>query len=104
MIYFISDDRGHVKIGYTGDFDCYYRLRMLQTGNPFRLRVLATIDGDYADEKALQSRFSRYLTREDGEWFYLREEFADFILGVVEPGTQVVLPLGERRRRSRKLV
>lgn len=69
-VYFITDDRGHVKIGKTNDVRC--RLSELQTGNPYKLRVLLTIptateSQAFALETALHRKFAK--DRMEGEWF-----------------------------------
>ena len=60
-----------VKIGVTGQDDVNKRLKQLQTGNPWRLRVLKVIyrPDAYAFEDALHQRFRRWRVRMDGEWF-----------------------------------
>jgi hypothetical protein len=55
-----------VKIGYTGG-DPLGRLRGLQTGLPFKLSLLWSVDGDF--EADLHARFAAYRVR--GEWFDL---------------------------------
>lgn len=76
MIYFIqSGDNGHVKIGYTTNFES--RLKHLQTGCPETLKILATIKGGEDIERQLHNRFRQYQYR--NEWFEPHPELLDFI-------------------------
>ena len=69
MIYFISDEKGSIKIGVASDIE--KRLSSLQTGNPNPLKVkrLIRIKGvnDYEAERALHDHFKEYQLT--GEWF-----------------------------------
>lgn len=58
-----------IKIGYTSSFTV--RLETLQTASPYPLRVLRTIETQYAValEAALHRRYASY--RKHGEWFEL---------------------------------
>lgn len=65
-VYFIrAGDSGPVKIGVAAN--PYVRLEELQTGNPYRLRVIAAFVGGYPDEGRLHTEFKR--ERLEGEWF-----------------------------------
>jgi hypothetical protein len=64
MIYFIKSKK-FVKIGVSSDPNS--RLKELQTGNPFKLKIAATIPGHFATEKELHNIFERF--RMEGEWF-----------------------------------
>ena len=67
-VYFIeSGPGGPVKIGYTSDTP-QSRIRVMQTGNPSRLRLLASMEGTEADEAELHERFEDARIR--GEWFH----------------------------------
>lgn len=76
MIYAISD--GHcVKIGYTSQ-PPEKRLRQLQTGNPRRLRLIDTLEGDHEVESYIHRYFDKDRIR-NLEWFNLKEELvSDF--------------------------
>ena len=70
-VYFFTDDHGHIKIGKANDV--YLRLCELQTGNPYKLRILLSVQmknetSAYQLEQALHKRF--YLDRMEGEWFH----------------------------------
>jgi len=76
MIYFIKSESGHVKIGFT-DHNIEQRLIALQCGNPYRLSILGTIDGDREQEKLIQQKFKK--KRCNGEWFIFDDEVREFI-------------------------
>jgi hypothetical protein len=73
-----------VKIGITNDID--YRLRTLQTGNPYPLAVLATFEFANAlpIESRLHKKYSRFRVR--GEWFELTDEQVSEIRDVCSSG------------------
>lgn len=79
MIYFIVDGRlEYVKIGYTGSISSLPgRLRDLQVGNPYKLSVFGTMDGDVKAERKLHKLFAKYRTR--GEWFVMDGALRAFI-------------------------
>jgi hypothetical protein len=64
MIYFIQAKR-HVKIGYSKKPE--YRLAKMQTANPEKLKLLATMNGDARTEKGLHEALAKQRVR--GEWF-----------------------------------
>jgi hypothetical protein len=67
MIYFIQAiGGGPIKIGYTST-DPHDRLRGIQTGSPYKLRVLAVRTGNRSQEQALHHKLSEH--RLEGEWF-----------------------------------
>ena len=75
-IYFIREEDGPIKIGYTGN-NIKSRLSQLQTSNAKQLLVLTTVKGDMKDEKMLHARFSPYHIT--GEWFKPSKELLDYI-------------------------
>ena len=78
MIYFITDGR-YTKIGYSYEPD--KRLKELQTGNPFPLRLVKVVNGDYGDEGKIHRSLSLY--RLNGEWFDFKcfdDDILDFLL------------------------
>lgn len=69
-VYFISDGHGHIKIGKADDV--FVRLRELQTGNPYKLKVILSVvlksmKDAYDLELELHKMFSE--DRLEGEWF-----------------------------------
>lgn len=64
-VYFISADDGPVKIGLTNNPE--QRLEHLQTGSPYRLKLLAVIRAGRSLERAYHSYFDG--SRLNGEWF-----------------------------------
>jgi hypothetical protein len=76
LVYFIAaEGTEFVKIGKAIDITA--RLRMLQTGSPFPLRVLALVPGGLAREQALHKRFAD--SRTIGEWFRRTDELDSVI-------------------------
>lgn len=71
-VYFIQADRGGpIKIGVAKDVEA--RLRDLQVGNPFELRVVGQIpNAGQALERRLHSLLERHRIR--GEWFWPHPE------------------------------
>lgn len=66
-IYFIRLERdGPLKIGFTAG-SAKKRLVQLQTGQPGKLHLLGTINGDRGAEIGLHEHFAQY--RINGEWF-----------------------------------
>jgi hypothetical protein len=73
-VYFIRCG-ARVKIGVTNNVRA--RLASLQTGNPERMRLLKSIDGDTMVEREMHKRFGDL--RDQGEWFHLRGALAEFL-------------------------
>ncbi len=72
MIYIIRtghEDGGYIKIGYSKS-SVENRVRTLQTGTPLPLEIMAVIDGEISDEKAMHVNLDRFRVRQNGEWFY----------------------------------
>lgn len=70
-VYFFTDDHGHIKIGKANNV--YFRLCELQTGNPYKLRILLSVqlpseEHAYQLEQALHRQFQK--DRMEGEWFH----------------------------------
>jgi len=71
VVYVIRmDGTDYYKIGYTSR-DISDRLAELQTGNPRRLSVVSTIEGDEAQEERLHRLFAHCQTEVRNEWFHL---------------------------------
>jgi len=82
MIYFIVAGCKYVKIGYS--CNPHDRLKELQTGNPHKLKLIATIPGLYNTEKELHSVFSPF--KMEGEWFRYTGSLKDCVLSINDPG------------------
>lgn len=76
VVYFIKCEN-FVKIGYATDAN--KRLLSMRTGNPFKLELLKTIDGDFSLEKNLHWRFSEY--HHQFEWFKYEGKLKDWLEG-----------------------
>jgi len=93
MIYFITDGT-YTKIGVADDPD--KRRSELQTGNPYKLEVVFTMEGSYELENNLHTAFDNW--RMNGEWFNIplyewTEELVEFI--------STMSPCGAKERRKR---
>lgn len=76
FVYFIEATGScRIKIGSAGD--PVARLREMQTGSPYELKLLVFIPGGYALEQELHERFARL--RDRGEWFIADAEIFEFI-------------------------
>lgn len=60
-----SDFTGMIKIGRSKDPS--KRLKQLQTGNPNKLRLIASFNGQGWKEKILHESLKKF--RKEGEWF-----------------------------------
>jgi len=77
MIYFIQAGKnGPIKIGQTEN-DVENRIKQLQTGCPYKLKVVWLYYGDRWTEAALHERFASDRIR--GEWFNSTEKLFTFI-------------------------
>lgn len=78
-VYFIADDCGSVKIGWTSR-PLDKRLKEHQCGSGQPLRYLAYFDGTEQQERCLHVRFAEYRKMDAGtEWFYLTGELRQYI-------------------------
>jgi len=64
-VYFICSRRRLVKIGTTVNLPA--RLKKLQTGSPFKLQIVACVEGGATLEAEYHERFCEH--RVNGEWF-----------------------------------
>jgi len=79
MIYFIqcNGKGGPIKIGHTGN-DIVHRVGLLQTGNPYPLKSISTVDMDHIGNMSkIYIRFNHL--RMIGEWLKCTRELLDFI-------------------------
>lgn len=79
-VYFVRSGK-LIKIGFTKDLEG--RVSRLQTGSPYDLQLLASIDGTRRDEQALHSRFANLNVR--GEWFRGHSSLMAYIRKVTPP-------------------
>ena len=89
LVYFIGvQPDGPIKIGYANNVQ--KRLGAIQTGNPCRLEVLATLPGGAAIERAIHLALAD--SRLNGEWFERTPKLLSFIEDIrmgsftLEPG------------------
>lgn len=68
-----AEHGGPIKIGWTGSHP-EARLAEMQTGSPYALRILATIDADV--ERELHEKFKHLRAPGGTEWFVLTAEVA----------------------------
>jgi hypothetical protein len=84
LVYFVQDTAsGYVKIGFTSK-PIEQRLRLLQTGNPNPLAILALAPGAPVEEHRLHRRFDSDRYRR--EWFKPSPALLDYIDGVKATG------------------
>jgi len=74
LIYFIKCNN-YVKIGRS--IDPKRRLADLQTGNPFKLTLIRTLNEKDFEESTLHKKFNRFRVR--GEWFRYSETIKMFV-------------------------
>lgn len=75
MVYLIQNEtEGICKIGYSLDPNA--RLATLQTGCPYPLSLVGTIEGGREKERETHAMFEQY--RMEGEWFVLNKEILSF--------------------------
>ncbi len=84
MIYFVGNEHGAIKIGYTADLNVQKRLWACQTSNADLLTILGYRDGIEIDEGNLHCRFAHLRIR--GEWFVATNELLDYILSLPTTG------------------
>lgn len=63
-----SDVTGAIKIGRTGKIE--RRIRQLQTGSPYRLRVILHLPGQANLERRLHNMVASFRLKAKGEWFH----------------------------------
>ena len=65
MIYFIQDETGPIKIGFSKNVK--QRIYSYTTHNPRKIKVLAIIHGTKLEEKRLHNLFRNFCIR--NEWY-----------------------------------
>lgn len=87
-VYFTSTDEVldfPIKIGFSL-IDPTLRILGLQTGNPYRLSLLASFRATLSAERAIHRDFARW--RLEGEWFRRNDRLLDLIHNVQGPEFQ----------------
>ena len=75
-VYLIGNtEYGFVKIGYSTNPQL--RLRSIQTGCPFKVKVLSFFNGTMETESRLQEKYKQYQSY--GEWFFIKGELKEAI-------------------------
>jgi hypothetical protein len=90
MVYFVRDDtNGRIKIGTS--LNPLDRLRELQTGSSFRLRLMAMTGGGRKSERHLHETFAD--RRIAGEWFDDRDrEITRMVLWALSGDNSIIWP------------
>jgi len=87
MVYFIQESGNNsIKIGFTEN-SAEKRMKTLQVGMPYKLSVLAVMEGDIKEEKRIQRRFLK--SRLMGEWFENTPELIGFIKDIQLKNTHI---------------
>ena len=91
MIYLIkTKGNDFYKIGYTSD-SINKRLKSIQTGCPYKPKVINKINGSMDQEKILHTLFKEHRTQ--GEWFRLDKVYLNILLNIMEHiSTDIELP------------
>jgi hypothetical protein len=106
MIYFVQCGKGGpIKIGHSTN--PRKRLRQLQNGSPYELRLLGVLAGNLEKEAELHKQFSEWRLRE--EWFIPVSQLLNFIAKNAKelkpvPIRHKIFPISleERARRWRR--
>ncbi len=75
------------KIGYSAN--PIKRLNTIQTGCPFKLKMIVVVKGNRSVEKALHKKYKKYKT--NGEWFNYKEELKEAIEKIKNSDRNLVL-------------
>ena len=101
MIYLIkTKGNDFYKIGYTSD-SINKRLKSIQTGCPYKLKVINKINGSMEQEKILHTLFKEYRTQ--GEWFKLNKEHLNILVNVMEFVATDIDPQNTLQRKKQKI-
>lgn len=99
-VYFIeATESRRIKIGFTAGAPVD-RMKQLQTGQPERLRIVATVPGDKSDERELHRMFAA--SNITGEWFERNDMLVGLIRGIrLYQGREDELDREKRRAEER---
>lgn len=95
MIYFITGnpDIAPIKIGYTrGQESLRNRVAQIQTGHPWKLFVIHTLNGKLSMERMLHNELNAH--RLEGEWFDKNPVTTKFIENIKVYGIKAALEIG----------
>lgn len=97
-VYFIrrEDNVGPVKIGTTAN-PCK-RLSGIQTGNPYKLKIIKTIKGGKNLERTLHNKFEQF--RMEGEWFIPNPVLFQLIDSFLEENAEVTVSFTNKKIKS----
>jgi hypothetical protein len=96
-VYFLECS-GRIKIGHSANVKA--RMQQLTTGAPLELKLIATIDGDYRLELAIQRHLKPY--RVKGEWFDDCGAVRSVIDGLVANGPAAIGYIAEEQSPRRE--
>lgn len=97
MIYAVHIlDRKFVKIGFTASDDVQERISQLQTGNPYFIEPILTVDGSLIQEKELHKTLVKAFTRiripiPPNEWYPGKNPFFKGFLDHLKHGANTGL-------------
>ena len=99
VVYFIQADmpggRGPIKVGYMGNGEMWRRIKELQTGCPWDLKVIRCTPGTQANERWVHREFGA--SRMRGEWFQFSADLVEYALAL-PAASWVQLPTGSAHR------
>jgi hypothetical protein len=73
-------DKSPFKIGYTKNKDTLKkRIKQLQIGNPFPLKLEAVVEGSLQQEQQIHKKFKVYSLWHNKEWYRPTQEINNFV-------------------------
>ena len=77
-------------------------MNVLQSGCPFKLHLIKTIEGDYKQENLIHKKFNKYRYR--GEWFVPSKEILLFIENphILKDSTEIINQTREFYKKPKK--
>jgi len=97
MIYVMQiDDHRFIKIGFTAGDDVSKRIATLQTGCPYEIFPVMTVDGSISDERALHQEMGDALARLNlpsppNEWYPGKHFFVRLVLAELRYGARTAI-------------
>lgn len=108
MIYVVHIlDQKFVKVGFTSDEDVSVRIAQLQTGCPFEIKELFTVEGTLRQEKAIHTSLGVAFGRiripvPPNEWYPGRNAFFQSFMENMRYGAEFGLSFSEKYNPSVK--